>query len=1612
MRDNRVPLKSGAAFGNYIIDKCIGAGGSGLIYTTKSSGGRSMVVKEFFPAYIAVRDPNTGTVIPIASLTALERFEKIRSSMEREVRLSGEAGDVTHFAVSAVHQECVYDQVGELIGVVYPKLSDDSVSLQSLIEEWSLNPPISEYDNYKDFARVKYSLTIINSALDTLDEIHQNNLLHCDISPSNLIWAGTVTNTRLQGSAAFLDFGSAVHTNREGIYIISQESDLPASTAGYGAPEVCGNLAYPIAAMPRVDTYAMGKVLCALVLENFEPRGRLDRTFDDIGCLGVPDYVRARLQEIVEKALQDEPGKRFQSATEMQAECQALLKKMEYSDLFQEQKNTVAVNRQTLWNAGRYWLESSKRHGSRFASLNVVETLMPLTDLRRNAIPPFPIQVTGGKSSTEDTSIPLMDAFKQTDNSLYLIGQGGIGKTTALIHIMNIAYEKEEYSNTAQIPLFIELSRAPIREGPLYSGSTSTFIRRTIYQQLRAEQNGNNAKAGTGELDEAFTLPVEEAVVPLNDLFQRDTQNPEYILLLDGLNEASRAEVDGYAVVSRLIQEIQWILQNCPNVRVVLTSRSDEEAVCYSELTKLYLSGVEDNEIRTYLHNVGMQKAQIDAALKNDCLAQTLKIPLYLTLYSMLRQTENVTSQGEIFTIFFSERQETLETYTLQNRLVETERSRMETSAANRQITALMQSFILDFVLPEMAWSMEKKNVFYLDVEDIAETIGAVLTDVSDTAVCGRYGKRLFQKYRQGSDASAHTQRTARDMLRLTNGDVDELTELIINCCIYSLGILQESNDQYGFMHHHMRDYFAAVKVIHSMNMAVFLKEQASEEALSCLTLLRDNLLPAEVRRFVGEALGEHHNAPYFDEGWHYNVPSAPGRRNLLMRTLTLYRGRFDGEDGYAIYNLMEILKTGRSDLSGEDFSQLDLTGCSLNKVRLGRTDLGASLRGAKITENTLFPMGHSDYVASSSVSPGGKQLVTVSLDGIVKLWDILTQRCVRTITIPSMNFSQLVIFRPDGKQVAIADFHKIVLWSLETDEYSMLFPAERRDLPQNRIYSISYNPSGKHIAVALYSQVVEIWDIAERRTIDCLSGHRDKVFSATYCPNRNQMLTVSADGTVKIWVHESEKFDCKNTITPPENLRAAAFSPTAAQVITVSYKEAPLWTEINALLHDGPRVVQMYGSTIIWDVDTLEVIGNIQDDGVIVAAEYCPRGGNIVTVSYNNQSGNYAVKMWDAQTRECIGLILESAEYISLLGFVSDCEIMVILDSKIKMHFIDTRTYCDIAKLNIQQFIGINSGVYSPNQRQVALASQDAEIKLWDLSSRCHVDTLEGHSGSVNSVSYSAKDNQLVSSSSDCTARIWNLNSRVCTRILTGHTKGLNSAMYNSEGTKIVTSSDDCTARVWNLYAKDHVAPPIRHWKEVKSSVFNKDGTTVITASSDGIIGFWETNTATQIDAIGVKSFCSAMISSDNSQIVGLTTDGDVIIWDVLTKAAWSLDEPDCVQCIALSPEGKQLAVGLTTGPINLWNIQKRKCIGVLQGHYGRVTSVSYGNKDVENGLISTSSDGTAIVWDLNAKAAKYTIHNIPGLIVHNADLRNLHPDSELTDKNKSLLREYGALL
>ncbi|KAK2050657.1 hypothetical protein LZ31DRAFT_580856 [Colletotrichum somersetense] len=100
----------------------------------------------------------------------------------------------------------------------------------------------------------------------------------------------------------------------------------------------------------------------------------------------------------------------------------------------------------------------------------------------------------------------------------------------------------------------------------------------------------------------------------------------------------------------------------------------------------------------------------------------------------------------------------------------------------------------------------------------------------------------------------------------------------------------------------------------------------------------------------------------------------------------------------------------------------------------------------------------------------------------------------------------------------------------------------------------------------------------------------------------------------------------------------------------------------------------------------------------------------------------------------------------------------------------------------------GVTSVAVSGDGTQLASASYDRTIKIWDLTTGQCLQTFKGHTGIVTSVAWSE----------DTTAKVWDTTGR-CLQTLECHSEHTTFLVFSVDGTRLASASRNRTVKVWD---------------------------------------------------------------------------------------------------------------------------------------------------------------------------------------------------------------------
>lgn len=263
--------------GRLVIGRALGHGGFGITYIAYDSYLRILrAVKEFYPARIeASRDEQQHIVFVNAQDAKLREY---RDRFLYEARMMSRAS-----MSDAKNVVRIIDQFNENNTAYIVMEYLDGCTLDEYLKAQREPLPWQE--------AVPVALTV----LGTLSTLHQNDLMHRDLSLNNIFRLNS-------GEIRLIDFGSAG--------LISDQSELPPSAKkGYSPLEQINSKEQG----PWTDIYAMGACVFKMVVGGL-PKGNPGEPMPSASRAAPSRNIPAWLDAAIIKATQREPANRFQTA--------------------------------------------------------------------------------------------------------------------------------------------------------------------------------------------------------------------------------------------------------------------------------------------------------------------------------------------------------------------------------------------------------------------------------------------------------------------------------------------------------------------------------------------------------------------------------------------------------------------------------------------------------------------------------------------------------------------------------------------------------------------------------------------------------------------------------------------------------------------------------------------------------------------------------------------------------------------------------------------------------------------------------------------------------------------------------------------------------------------------------------------------------------------------------------------------------------------------------------------------------------------------------------------------------------------------------------------------
>jgi tetratricopeptide (TPR) repeat protein/uncharacterized membrane protein len=270
----------------------------------------------------------------------------------------------------------------------------------------------------------------------------------------------------------------------------------------------------------------------------------------------------------------------------------------------------------------------------------------------------------------------------------------------------------------------------------------------------------------------------------------------------------------------------------------------------------------------------------------------------------------------------------------------------------------------------------------------------------------------------------------------------------------------------------------------------------------------------------------------------------------------------------------------------------------------------------------------HTDSINCIAISLDGQWLASGSSDQTVKMWELATGEMLWSKRGYATAIYSVAI-SPDGQILATgSDVIKIT----EPVTGLVLYTIDA----ETSIFCMAISPDGQYLVSGNAKNTIEMWDLAAKKELQTLQGHRGRVLSVAISPDGRTLVSGSTDKTVKVWDIITRKV-LWNSVIHGDHVRCVAISSDGQAIVsgsddnTIRIWKLPIGQEI--------------------DVSRREPGTLMGHNGSVTSVAISPDGQTIVSGSLDN-----TIKVWELATgRELWTLRGENARGVTCVAISPD---------------------------------------------------------------------------------------------------------------------------------------------------------------------------------------------------------------------------------------------------------------------------------------------------------------------------------------------------------------------
>ncbi|MBW4471307.1 MAG: hypothetical protein KME45_13010 [Stenomitos rutilans HA7619-LM2] len=488
----------------------------------------------------------------------------------------------------------------------------------------------------------------------------------------------------------------------------------------------------------------------------------------------------------------------------------------------------------------------------------------------------------------------------------------------------------------------------------------------------------------------------------------------------------------------------------------------------------------------------------------------------------------------------------------------------------------------------------------------------------------------------------------------------------------------------------------------------------------------------------------------------------------------------------------------------------------------------------------------HADWVWSIAFSPDGRTLASSSSDRTIKLWNMETQQCYKTLVGHAEAVRSIAFATSPGSGlhgaclVSGSDDHTVRLWNDSGDCLRVL------QGHTSWISAVAFSPAGSLLASGSEDQSVRLWDARTNQCLRLLQGYNSGVWSIAFSPNGQTLVSGGQDRTIRLWQLSQDKRSIDRHPTPPPApdtltghtswVWSVAFSPDGRMIASGSEDGTVRLWKVTAYERQKtlptppptPHSLTLTGHThAVWSVafsSDSQLLASGSLDGTIRLWERSGDESPYVSKQclYGHESGVCAVAFTPQSPFAGRRHLLASGSQDQTIRFWS------IVTPTAPLHAPNSPPSMNVQPLNTLHghMSWIRCIAFNPDGTLLASGGSDGIVIVWDVQTGDRLHTFQAHSSLVLTVTFNPEGTILASSGGDGIIKLWDiaevrsqksevrsqksgaiqsnalpssLASLPLLQTLHGHQNWVRFLDYSPDGTLLASCSQDGTVKLWS---------------------------------------------------------------------------------------------------------------------------------------------------------------------------------------------------------------------